>query len=254
MAGRLVGDVSGGALEIEGLRLAYDGGDILQGVSGHFPAGVLSAVVGPNGCGKTTLLKAIAGRLRPRAGTIKVSGMTSAGIAYLPQSASFDRNFPISVREMVGMGLLHSTGPFGRVTGEQTARIDEAIAAVGLESFAHRRIGALSGGQIQRAMFARLALQGAGVVLLDEPFSNIDAHTTQALLRMMEGWRAEDRVVVTVLHDIELAHRHFGWTMLLAHESVACGPTAEVLTHKNLHHAQHLCDVCAADRNFWAAA
>ena len=155
---------------------------------------------------------------------------------------------------MVGMGLLRRVGPFGRVTQEQAARVEEAIAAVGLDAFAHRRIGALSGGQIQRAMFARLSLQQAGVILLDEPFANIDAHTTRALLRIMQGWSAEGRIVVTVLHDIELAHRHFGWTMLLAHESVACGPTEEVLTHDNLHRAQHLCDACAADRNFWAAA
>jgi zinc/manganese transport system ATP-binding protein len=246
--------VTMGALEIENLRLAYDGGDILQGVSGRFPAGVLSAVVGPNGCGKTTLLKAIAGQLRPRAGAIRFTGMTHEDVAYLPQSAGFDRNFPISVREMVGMGLLNQVGAFGRVSREQAAGIDEAVAAVGLEAFAHRRIGALSGGQIQRAMFARLSLQGTDVILLDEPFANIDAHTTQALLRIMEGWSAAGRVVVTVLHDIDLAQRFFGWTMLLAHESVACGPTAEVLTHDNLHRAQHLCDACAADRNFWAAA
>ena len=246
--------MTGAALQIEGLRLAYDGGDILQGVSGRFPAGMLSAVVGPNGCGKTTLLKAIAGRLRPRAGNIKISGMDNADVAYLPQSAGFDRNFPISVREMVGMGLLRRIGPFGRVSRDQALLIDDAIAAVGLEAFAHRRIGALSGGQIQRAMFARLSLPQAGVILLDEPFANIDAHTTRALLRIMQGWSAEGRVVVTVLHDIELAHRYFGWTMLLAHESVACGPTEEVLTHDNLHRAQHLCDACAADRNFWAAA
>lgn len=246
--------MTGAALEIEGLCVAYDGGDILQGVSGRFPGGMLSAVVGPNGCGKTTLLKTISGGLRPRAGAIRVAGLGQAKTAWLPQSAGFDRNFPISVREMVGMGLLPHIGAFGRVTRDQADRIDGMIAAVGLDAFAHRRIGALSGGQIQRAMFARLALQDADVILLDEPFANIDAHTTGALLRLMEGWRDEGRIVVTVLHDIELAHRHFGWAMLLAHASVACGPTAEVLTHDNLHRAQHLCDACAADRNFWAAA
>lgn len=241
-------------VELDGLTVAYDGADILHDVSGHFPTGMLSAVVGPNGCGKTTLLKTIVGLLRPRAGAVRVTGMERTDCAYLPQATNFDRAFPISVREVVGMGLLTRIGALGRVTRDQSERIEAAIAAVGLETFADRRIGALSGGQMQRAMFARLAMQDASVILLDEPFANIDAHTTRALLELMEGWRDEGRIVVSVLHDIDLAHRHFGWTMLLAHASVGCGPTAEVLTHDNLHRAQHLCDACAADRNFWAAA
>jgi zinc/manganese transport system ATP-binding protein len=147
-----------------------------------------------------------------------------------------------------------SIGAFGRVGAAQSDRVEAMIDAVGLVDFADRRIGALSGGQIQRALFARLAMQDAPVILLDEPFANIDAHTTAALLALMERWRAEGRIVIAVLHDLDLAHRHFGWTMLLAHASVGCGPTAEILTHDNLHRAQHLCDACAADRNFWAAA
>lgn len=241
-------------IELDGLTVAYDGGDILQNVSGRFPAGMLSAVVGPNGSGKTTLLKTIAGLLRPRAGIVRIAGMGHADCAYLPQYANFDRTFPISVREIVAMGLLPQLGSFGAVTDDHSERIESTIAAVGLEAFADRRIGALSGGQLQRALFARLAMQGAPVILLDEPFANIDAHTTEALMRLMEDWRSAGRVVVAVMHDLELAHRHFGWTMLLAHAAVACGPTAEVLTHQNMHRAQHICDACAADRNFWAAA
>lgn len=242
------------ALEIDGLTVAYNGAAVLRGVSGRFPAGVLSAVVGPNGCGKTTLLKAIAGLIEPKSGRVRIAGAGRGDIAYLAQHAAFDRSFPISVREVVAMGLWPRIGGFGRVTAAHREEVEAAIATVGLAGQADRLVGALSGGQLQRAMFARLIVQNAPVILLDEPFASIDAHTTADLLALMGRWRDEGRIVVAVVHDLDLAHRHFGWTMLLAHESVACGPTAEVLTSANLSDARERCDACAADRGFWAAA
>lgn len=242
------------SIEIENLTVAYDGGAVLRGVSGRFPGSELSAVVGPNGSGKSTLLKTITGLLRPRGGEIRCAGIDRPAFAYLPQQASVDPSFPISVRDLVTLGLWRETGGFGRVSAGQESAVDAALRTVGLADFAGRHIGALSGGHIQRALFARLIVQDAPVVLLDEPFNNIDAHTTAALLRLMEGWRAEGRVVVAVLHDLELAQRHFGWCMLLAHESVASGATAQVLTPENLARARDMCDACAADADFWAAA
>lgn len=242
------------AIEIRDLVVSYDGAPVLRGVSGRFPAGVLSAVVGPNGSGKTTLLKAIAGQLRIESGEIRFAGPGRAEFAYLPQRPEFDRSFPISVFDVVAMGLWPRLGALGRVTAAMRDEVARAIESVGLAAWHDRRIGALSGGQLQRALFARLIVQNAPVILLDEPFANVDAHTTEALMALMRIWRDEGRVVLAVLHDLDLAHREFGWTMLLAHESVACGPTPEVLTHDNLHRARHLCDACAADRNFWAAA
>lgn len=242
------------ALEIDDLTVAYDGAAVLRGVSGRFPAGVLSAVVGPNGSGKTTLLKAIAGLVEPESGRVRFVGPGRGDIAYLPQHAAFDRSFPISVREIVTMGLLPRIGSFGRVTAAHRDEVEAAVATVGLAGYADRNVGALSGGQLQRAMFARVIVQNAPVILLDEPFASIDTHTTADLMALMARWRDEGRIVVAVMHDLDLAHRHFGWTMLLAHESVACGPTPEVLTSANLSDARELCDACAADRGFWAAA
>lgn len=246
--------MTGISIEIEDLTVAYDGGDILRGVTGRFPAGLLNAVAGPNGSGKTTLLKTIAGLLRPRAGRVRLTGTAHGGFAYLPQRGAFDRGFPITVREVVAMGLWPRIGNFRRVSREEHAEVDAAIAAVGLEAVADMTIGALSGGQTQRVLFARILLRDAPAILLDEPFSNIDAHTIASLLALMERWRDEGRVVVAVLHDLDLARKHFGRTMLLAHRSVACGPTEEVLTPENLRKARHLCDACAADGDFWAAA
>ena len=242
------------SIEIDGLTVAYDGGDVLHGVTGRFPAGVLCAVVGPNGSGKTTLLKTVAGLLKPKAGRALLAGRSTGGLAYLPQQAGFDRGFPIAVRDVVAMGLWPRSGGFRRITRAQRDEVEAAIAAVGLAAVADLPIGTLSGGQTRRVLFARTLLQDAAAILLDEPFANVDADTTAYLLALMEGWREEGRIVVAVLHDLDLAQKFFGWTMLLAHESVACGPTAAVLTPENLSRARHLCDRCAADRNFWAAA
>jgi len=249
-----VGDKMTPFIEIDDLSVAYDGGDVLHGVSGRFPAGELCAVVGPNGSGKTTLLKTVAGLLKPRSGRVRLAGAAADRIAYLPQRAGFDRTFPISVRDVVAMGLWPRSGSFRQLTAAQRDEIEAAIAAVGLMDMADLPVGTLSGGQTRRVLFARAMLQDARANLLDEPLANVDVDTTADLLALMAGWRDEGRVVVAVLHDIDLAHRYFGWTMLLAHESVACGPTADVLTPENLKSARDLCERCAADRNFWAAA
>ena len=246
--------MAGASIEIEDLTVGYNAAAVLRGVSGHLPAGELSAVVGPNGCGKSTLLKTITGLLRPRSGRVRFTGSGRPDYAYLPQQSAIDADFPVSLREAVTMGLWPRIGGFGRVTAQHREEVEAALGAVGLASFADRPMGELSGGQARRALFARIVVQDAPVILLDEPFGNIDSHTTAALIRLMEKWRAQGRVVVAVLHDLDIAQRYFGWAMLLAHRSVACGPTTEVLTPDNLVHARDLCDACAADRGFWAAA
>ena len=226
------------AIRLTDLTLGYDRHPAVHHLSGAIATGSLTAIVGPNGAGKSTLLKGIAGALSPLDGDIALA--RGRRLAYLPQQAELDRSFPIHVYDLVAMGLWNRAGIFGRIGGGAAAKIEAAIAAVGLAGFERRPIGALSGGQMQRALFARLLLQDADIILLDEPFTAIDARTTADLLALVQRWHGESRTVVAVLHDIETVRRAFPQTLLLARESVAWGATAEVLTAANLLKARRM--------------
>jgi zinc/manganese transport system ATP-binding protein len=226
------------AIRLTDLTLGYDRHPAVHHLSGEIATGSLTAIVGPNGAGKSTLLKGIAGALSPLGGDIAVA--RGRRLAYLPQQAELDRSFPIHVYDLVAMGLWNRAGIFGRIGGGAAAKIEAAIAAVGLSGFERRPIGALSGGQMQRALFARLLLQDADIILLDEPFTAIDARTTADLLALVQRWHGESRTVIAVLHDIETVRRAFPQTLLLARESVAWGETGEVLTAANLLKARRM--------------
>jgi len=233
------------AIRLQHLTVGYDRQAALQQVSGSFESGSLTAVMGPNGAGKTTLLKAICGLLQPSAGRVELEGADRDQIAYLPQRAEIDRSFPISVQDVVGLGHWRHTGafrPIGRAGAETVAR---ALAQVGLEGSGRRPIGALSAGQFQRVLFARLIVQDCPIVLLDEPFAAVDARTTADLLEIVRAWHRERRTVVVVLHDLTRARADFPETLLLAREVVDWGPTERVLHADNLLRAWGLPDVLA---------
>jgi zinc/manganese transport system ATP-binding protein len=224
------------AIRFEDLTLGYGCRPALHHLQGTIEAGSLTAVVGPNGAGKSTLLKGIAGALEPLGGRI----LREAGsVAYLPQAADVDRSFPISVYDLVSMGLWRSVGMFGRI-GHHAAKVEQALAAVGLAGFERRAIGSLSGGQMQRALFARLLLQDARVILLDEPLTAIDTKTAADLMEIVRRWHREERTIVAVLHDMDLVRSVFPQTLLIAREPVAWGPTQEVLTPANLLAARRM--------------
>lgn len=226
------------AIRLDDLTLGYDRHPAVHHLCGEIAQGSLTAIVGPNGAGKSTLLKGIAGALTPLDGGLTLA--KGKRLAYLPQSADLDRSFPIHVYDLVAMGLWGSAGIFGRIGFGAKARIEQAIAAVGLTGFERRPISNLSGGQMQRVLFARLLLQDADIILLDEPFTAIDARTTSDLLALVQRWHGESRTVVAVLHDIETVRRAFPQTLLLARETVAWGATAEVLTPANLLKARQM--------------
>ena len=229
-------------LQFRNLTLGYDRHPAVHHLSGEIMDGALVAVVGPNGAGKSTLFKGVVGALKPLSGEISRAGIDPHEIAYLPQAAEIDRSFPISVYDMVAMGLWRKAGIFGGIGKDARKKIGDAIAAVGLTGFESRAIGTLSGGQMQRMLFARLLLQDARIVVLDEPFTAIDTKSTLDLLNIVRRWHGEKRTVLAALHDIDLVKANFPETLLLAREKVAWGATAEVLTPENLTKARHMCE------------
>jgi zinc/manganese transport system ATP-binding protein len=229
-------------LRFRNLTLGYERHPAVHHLDGAVKAGSLVAVVGPNGAGKSTLFKGIVGALKPLAGSIDRDGLDARNIAYLPQIAEIDRSFPIDVYDVVAMGLWRSKGLFGGIGGNDNQAIEAALAAVGLTGFERRAIGTLSGGQLQRMLFARLLLQDAPVIVLDEPFTAIDAKTSADLLDLVKRWHSERRTVLAALHDIDLVKAVFPQSLLLAREPVAWGPSRDVLTPENLNKARHMCE------------
>ncbi len=227
------------AVRFENLTLGYDRHPAVHHLSCEIASGALVAVVGPNGAGKSTLLKALVGELSPLQGSFRLKNGRD-GIAYLPQQSELDRSFPVCVFDMVAMGLWREIGAFGRLRREQAQRVEAALTAVGLSGFESRQIGALSGGQLQRARFARMMLQDAPLLLLDEPFNAIDARTIEDLVALVVGWHAEGRTILAVLHNLELVRRHFPDCLLLAREPVGFGKTSDVLTPERLAAARRL--------------
>jgi zinc/manganese transport system ATP-binding protein len=230
------------ALAFKNLTLGYDRHPAVHHLSGEIADGALLAIVGPNGAGKSTLLKGIVGVIHPLGGQIARNGVHAKDIAYLPQIAEIDRTFPISVFDLVAMGLWKRAGLLGGIRKSDREHISTAIEAVGLRGFEHRAIGTLSGGQMQRALFARLLLQDARVILLDEPFASLDSKTVSDLLELVHRWHGEKRTVVAVLHDFDLVRQHFPESLLLAREPVAWGAPAETLSAENLLKARRMCE------------
>jgi zinc/manganese transport system ATP-binding protein len=201
-------------ITLDNIELRHGARVVLSGLSGTIPSGSLTALVGANGAGKTTLLRAIAG-LHPLAdGRIDRHGLPAGDIALLAQGSHLDRSFPITCHDVVALAATRQ-GPFRAIGRDRLQATSDALARVGLADMATRPIQALSAGQFQRVLFARTIVQDAKLILLDEPFTAVDAATTHVLLSVLEDWHAQGRTVVAVLHDMDMVRRHFPNTLRL---------------------------------------
>jgi len=228
----------GTPLSVRDLTVVYNKVAVLEGVDWRPRAAQLTAIVGPNGAGKSTLLKAVLGLVPALAGTVDVFGMPVAEartkIGYVPQRSTVDWDFPVSAREVVGMGRYRKIGWLRRTRPADREAADRALESVGLSDLAGRQIGQLSGGQQQRVFLARALAQEADLYLLDEPFSGVDAATESTILDVLRGLKDAGKSIIVVHHDIATVRDWFDDVLLLNRTKVAAGPVADVFTSENL--------------------
>ena len=228
-------------LAIRGMTVSYGQTPAVFSLDMTVEAGRMTAIIGPNGAGKSTLLKAALGILKPLAGTITVFGKPVTDqrhrIAYVPQRASVDWDFPTRVIDVVLMGLYPQLGLLGRIRRAHRAKAEDCLARVGMQDFAGRQIGQLSGGQQQRVFLARALAQDADLYLLDEPFAGVDAATEKAIIGVLKALRDAGKTVVAVHHDLSTVEDYFDNVFLINTRKVAEGPVAQAFTGRTLQDA-----------------
>ena len=226
------------AIQLKDLTVAYDRRPAVHHINVALKVGTLTAITGPNGAGKSTLLKAIAGILPVYEGSITFDAVKREQMAYFSQAADLQVDFPINVLQMVTSGFWQSSGGFKGISVLQREKACEAISNIGLRGYENRTLDTLSSGQFQRALFARLIVQDAQLILLDEPFTSLDSSTTEILLAIINKWHKENRTIICVLHDFEQIKAHFNDCLLIAREMIAFGKPHEVLSPENLFSAR----------------
>lgn len=227
-------------LSFHNLSVKYRDQMALKNLTGQIEEGSLTAILGPNGGGKSTFLKTLMNFHKPFKGSIKRRDLSQDQIAYLPQHTEIDRSFPLTVREVVAMGLTQEHGFFNNLDQIYDQKIKEALNQVGLSKHIDRALNTLSGGQFQRVLFARLSLQRSQLILLDEPFAAMDHTTIEDLMKLILNWHHQGKTILVVTHDFELVRTYFSQTMLLAKEMIAWGNTKDVLTLDHLRKAKTL--------------
>jgi ABC-type Mn2+/Zn2+ transport system ATPase subunit len=215
------------ALVARGLDVGFGRALALEDVSLEVPAGCSVAVLGPNGAGKSTLFHAAVGLVDSQRGSI---ALASRRVAFVPQRLELEPAFPVTVRDVVRMGRYGDLGLVRRFGLRDHEVVSEAMRALGIEPLAGRRFGDLSGGERQRALLAQAVAQDARILLLDEPFTGVDAPTGEAVRALLARWRDEGRTVLVATHDLESAARDYDLVLCLNRRVVAFGPAAETCT------------------------
>ncbi len=229
------------AIEVDGISVRYANGvTAIEDASFRLNPASICALVGVNGSGKSTLFKTLMGFIAPAKGAVTIAGETVAAalksglVAYVPQSEDVDWNFPVLVEDVVMMGRYGHMG-FLRIAGAaDRAAVDAALERVGMSALRHRQIGELSGGQKKRVFLARALAQGSQIILLDEPFTGVDARTETAIIDLLRAMRDEGRLILVSTHNLGSIPDFCDHVILFNRTVIAAGPTETTFTEANL--------------------
>ncbi len=212
-------------IQCQALRWGAPGQPLTPSVDFQLPKGSLTAVIGANGSGKTSLLKVIAGLQKPLAGKVIIDVPRKGGLSFLPQQQHLDRQFPISLQELVAAGFWGS-----KQTPEiRSQRLKSALEDWCLTGLEYRPLMALSGGELQRALLARLSLAEAPLLLLDEPHAALDELGQALLWKHIHAWHAEGRTLVVVCHDLAAVRQHIPQALLIKSSGCVLGPSTDLI-------------------------
>ncbi len=217
-------------LEVKDVTFGYNHWPVIEGINFTLMPGDYLWVIGPNGSGKTTLVKVILGILRPKSGTVRFFGRDPGTfnqwnrVAYVPQKiAFFDPYFPASVNEICEMGLLAEKKQPKRFTRVDRRRVDEALDRVGIHRIRNRRIGELSGGQLQRVLLAKALISGPEILFLDEPTAAVEPSVRKDFFGIVDGLKAQGTTIVLINHDIAGMNIHNNKILYLNRRQVFFG-------------------------------
>jgi len=231
----------GAGVSVRNVSVTYrNGTTALRDATFQIPKGTITALVGVNGGGKSTLFKAIMGFVPVARGEISVLGMSVPEalrrnlVAYVPQSEDVDWTFPVLVEDVVMMGRYGRMGFFRIARAVDHAAVDAALARVGMTDYRKRQIGELSGGQKKRVFLARALAQDGRVILLDEPFTGVDVKTEDTIVALLRDLRDEGRVMLVATHNLGSVPEFCDRTVLVKGTVLAYGPTPETFTQENL--------------------
>jgi manganese/iron transport system ATP-binding protein len=234
----------GPGLSVRRATVTYRNGlTAIKDASFEIPAGTITALVGVNGSGKSTIFKAIMGFVRLASGDISILGepvnkaLRKNLVAYVPQAEEVDWNFPVLVEDVVMMGRYGHMGMMRIAGAADRSAVDTALARVGMSDFRKRQIGELSGGQKKRVFLARALAQDGRVILLDEPFTGVDVKTEDAIIGLLRDLRDEGRIILVSTHNLGSVPEFCDQTVLVKGTVLAYGPTSEIFTQANLERA-----------------